>query len=280
MRNDAPVILGIDDNKDNLIILHAIIKEMFPKAKVITTQNGIDGIKMAKIENPDVILLDIKMPRIDGYEVCQRLKNDDDLNHIPVLFLTALKMERDLRIKALEVGAEGFLSKPIDDVELMAQIKAMIKIKEVNNLKRIEKEKLTLMVFERTKKLNEELKKRQKSEEELIQNKNALKERVKELNCLTKLSSLTTQPGITLDKLFRETVKLIQPAWQYPEITCSRIIFGTKKYKSRDFKVTKWKQSSDIKIEGKKRGTAEVYYLKKMPVARRGSFLKRREESN
>lgn len=112
------------------------------------------------------------------------------------------------------------------------------------------------------------------TERELIQNKDILNERLKELNCLTKLSNLATQHGITLDKLFRETVKLMQLSWQYPEITRSRIIFGTKEYKSRDFKVTKWKQSSDIRIEGKKGGTAEVYYLKKMPVAEEGPFLK------
>jgi len=112
------------------------------------------------------------------------------------------------------------------------------------------------------------------AERELIQNKDILKERLKELSCLTKLSSLTTQTGITLDKFFRETVKLMQPSWQYPEITRSRIISGTKKYKSRDFKVTKWKQSSDIIVEGKRLGAVEVYYLKKMPEIEEGPFLK------
>lgn len=167
MGNDAPVILAIDDNKDNLIVLCAIIGEVIPEVKILTAQNSNEGLELAKTEKPDVILLDIKMPGTDGYEVCRILKQNDDLSHIPVIFVTSLKAERDIRIKALEAGAEGFLSKPVDDVELAAQMRAMIKIKEANNLKRIEKERLESLVSERTKKLNEELSMRQKIEEEL-----------------------------------------------------------------------------------------------------------------
>jgi len=103
-------ILAIDDNNDNLISLKAIINDMFPGAVVLTSLNGRKGIELAINNNPDVILLDIIMPDMDGFEVCRLLKLDERVNDIPVVFLTALKGDKENRIKALEVGAEGFRS--------------------------------------------------------------------------------------------------------------------------------------------------------------------------
>ncbi|MEA4840998.1 MAG: ATP-binding protein [Bacteroidales bacterium] len=143
-------ILAVDDNRDNLISLRAIIKDVFPDAYIDTALNGTDGIRLAKEKDPDVILLDILMPEIDGFEVCRQLKQDSYLRDIPVVFLTAIKQNKESRIEALEVGAEAFLSKPIDVPELTAQIRAMIKIKESNKQKRDEKEHLALLVAERT----------------------------------------------------------------------------------------------------------------------------------
>jgi len=148
-----PKILAIDDINDNLISLKAIINDAFPGTVVMTSLNGQKGIELAIANNPDVILLDIIMPEMDGFEVCRFLKLDERVRDIPVVFLTALKGDKESRIKALEVGAEGFLSKPIDETELTAQIRAMIKIKAANEQKRDEKERLEKMVEERTKEL-------------------------------------------------------------------------------------------------------------------------------
>ena len=146
-------ILAIDDNNDNLISLKAIIHDAFPGAIVYTALNGPNGIALALANDPDVILLDIIMPDIDGFEVCRQLKQDPQVHDIPVVFLTAIKGDRENRIKALEAGAEAFLAKPIDETELMAQIRAMIKIKAANQFKRDEKERLRRLVTERTNKL-------------------------------------------------------------------------------------------------------------------------------
>ena len=146
-------ILAIDDNNDNLISLKAIIHDAFPGAMVLTALNGPTGIALALANDPDVILLDIIMPDIDGFEVCRQLKQDAQVHDIPVVFLTAIKGDRDNRIKALEAGAEAFLAKPIDETELTAQIRAMIKIKAANQLKRDEKVRLKRLVTERTNKL-------------------------------------------------------------------------------------------------------------------------------
>ncbi len=146
-------ILAIDDNNDNLIILKAIIGDALPDSSLLLAQDGLLGIELAIANDPDLILLDIYMPEMDGFEVCRRLKQDERVSDIPVVFLTADKGEKRNRISALEAGGEAFLSKPIDETELVAQIRAMLKIKAASNHKRDEKDQLNKLVAERTSKL-------------------------------------------------------------------------------------------------------------------------------
>ena len=146
-------ILAIDDNFDNLVTIKALLREVYTDAKILTALSGSEGIKMALAEKPDVILLDIVMPDMDGYEVCRRLKSNDMLAEVPVVFVTALKGDKDSRIKALEVGAEAFLAKPIDESELIAQVRSMLKIQKANEEKRNEHSRLLRLVDERTQEL-------------------------------------------------------------------------------------------------------------------------------
>jgi PAS domain S-box-containing protein len=104
---------------------------------------------------------------MDGFEVCQRLKADPLLHSIPVVFLTALRSDRESRVKALEVGAEAFLSKPWDEQELVAQVRAMTKLKSAHQLQRMEKEELAALVTERTRELEQRLTERKQAEEAL-----------------------------------------------------------------------------------------------------------------
>ena len=150
MENRTIKILAIDDNRDNLISIKALIKDIMPDAVTLTTESGTNGIELATAENPDVILLDIVMPLMDGYEVCKKLKADKKLSEIPVVFVTALKDDKESRIRALEVGADAFLAKPIDESELKAQICAMLKVKTANREKHAEKEQLAALVAEQT----------------------------------------------------------------------------------------------------------------------------------
>jgi len=174
-------ILAIDDNPDNLISLKALIKDAFPDATTLTVLSGAKGIELATAEDPDVILLDIVMPGMDGFEVCKKLKADKILCDIPVVFVTAIKGDKESRIRALECGAEAFLAKPIDESELKAQIRAMVKIKIANANKRDENKRLAALVEEQTVELRKaysatlklledvsrENKAREKSEEQL-----------------------------------------------------------------------------------------------------------------
>lgn len=154
MENNRVKILAIDDNPDNLISLKALTRETFPEALMLTSLNGTQGLELATSEDPDVILLDIVMPSMDGFEVCRKLKADTKLRDIPVVFVTALQGDKDSRIRALESGAEAFLAKPIDESELTAQIRAMLRIKTANLEKRDEKARLAALVEEQTRELN------------------------------------------------------------------------------------------------------------------------------
>ena len=146
-------ILAIDDNKHNLLSLKTIINDLVPDSIVFTALNGTAGIELAISNNPDLIFLDILMPEMDGFEVCHLLKQDERVRDIPVVFVTSLERDKENRIKAIETGAEAFLTKPIDKIELLVQIRAMIKIKAANEQKREEKAKLQNSVDGHTNKL-------------------------------------------------------------------------------------------------------------------------------
>ena len=102
----------------------------------------------------------------------------------------------------------------------------------------------------------------------------ALGERVKELNCLFGISSLEETPGISLTEILQGSAELLPPAWQYPQITCARVTLDNQEYKTKNFRETKWKLASGIKVEGKRAGVVEVFYLEKKPKSDQDSFLK------
>lgn len=143
-------ILIIDDKKDNLIVASALLKNLIPDCITITAQSGIEGLNKAKTELPDTILLDIKMPGMDGYEVCKKLKRDETLKHIPVIMVSAIKIGGKDLIKGLETGADAYLAKPIDEYVLAAQIKTALRIKKAEDHLRKQKETLENMVLKRT----------------------------------------------------------------------------------------------------------------------------------
>lgn len=119
---------------------------------------------------------------------------------------------------------------------------------------------------------------RRKIEKEKNRILSALKERTKELECLYNIADIVETPNISLEEIFQKTVKIMPPAWRYPEITCARIIFEDQEFKTDNFKAAKWKQAAEIKLYGKKAGLMEVYYLKEKPELDEGPFLKEERE--
>lgn len=105
-----------------------------------------------------------------------------------------------------------------------------------------------------------------------------LNERVKELNCLYEISKLVERSDIKLEDILQGVVDIIPNSWQYPEITCSRITLEYLDYRSRKYHETQWIQTSDIFVNGEKKGAIEVYYLERRPDSDEGPFLK--EERN
>ena len=110
-------------------------------------------------------------------------------------------------------------------------------------------------------------------EEELRRLNHDLADRVKELNCLYGLSRLVEQPDMTLEQIFQGLAELIPPAWEYPDITCAQVLFEDRRFKTANFRKTKWIQSADIKVFGKNTGAIEVCYRRKMPELDEGAFL-------
>jgi PAS domain S-box-containing protein len=162
-------ILAIDDNPDNLVTLKAIITSAFTNLTVVTAHDGKTGIETAIKEVPAVILLDVVMPGMGGLQVCRELKSNPTTSHIPVIMVTATRGDRSVRLEALEAGADGFLVKPIDDLELLTMLRMMIWVREAWIAEHDEKAELSALVLERTQTLEQELSDRRRTEDELQQ---------------------------------------------------------------------------------------------------------------
>ncbi|MDI6786436.1 MAG: response regulator [bacterium] len=117
-------ILIVDDEPDIIILLKAILeKETF---RSYVANNGKEAIELAKTLLPDLILLDILMPKVDGYEVCRRLRDNFHTSHIPIIILTARDAPID-KVKGLKLGADDYVTKPFNHDELLARIKAVLR---------------------------------------------------------------------------------------------------------------------------------------------------------
>ncbi len=148
-------ILIVDDMPDNLVAISAMIRALIPGTEVITAGSGAEGINRTRTESPDVVLLDVKMPEMSGYDVCRRLKAEKTTAHIPIIMLTAIKTVSEDMVEGLESGADAYLTKPIDEQLLMAQIRTALRIKTAEDALRDEKQLLEKMVSERTRELRD-----------------------------------------------------------------------------------------------------------------------------
>jgi protein-histidine pros-kinase len=143
-------ILAIDDKKDNLTALRALLKNVKPDDEIITALSGQEGMDKAVEMLPDVILLDISMPGMDGFEVCSQLKCMPETKHIPIILVTAYHTDAKSHVYGFEQGADAFLSKPIDEGELVAQVNAMLRLKSAEDRLRSANSELERRVRERT----------------------------------------------------------------------------------------------------------------------------------
>jgi CheY-like chemotaxis protein len=113
-------ILVVEDDRSIQMVLELVFTRM-AKCQVIVASDGAEGLAMIKAHKPDVVLLDLMMPGVDGFEVCQRSKADEATRHIPIIFLTAQPQPTAVA-RAMALGAAGYLVKPFDPVKIIDQV--------------------------------------------------------------------------------------------------------------------------------------------------------------
>ena len=164
-------ILIVDDKLSNLKILANILENK--NYKVRKTTNGKSAIRSIKTELPDLILLDIKMPDMDGYEVCRQLKSDDETKDVIIIFISALNDVFD-KVKAFESGGVDYITKPFQEEEVLARIKSQLTIqtqkKQLQQEKNLLKTKQELLLQKQAQ-LEQEIKQRKEAEAILFQSR-------------------------------------------------------------------------------------------------------------
>lgn len=166
-----PLILIVDDNPENVEILQ--MRLLANNYEIITATDGKMGLAVAKEKLPDLILLDIMMPKIDGLEVCRLLKNDPELPFMPIIMVTAKADSKDI-IAGLEAGSDEYLTKPVDQGALVARVKSMLRIKDLhdrvkNQARQLEKQANQLKTW------NAELEERVEKQVQVLQRTGRLK---------------------------------------------------------------------------------------------------------
>ena len=122
-------VLVVDDLPLNRKLQKAYLKEV--GYQVILAENGIEALRKVREESPDLILLDVMMPKMDGFQVCRHIKNNLKTRFIPIIMVTALN-EIESKIKGIEAGADDFICKPFNKLELLARVKSLLRIKHLN----------------------------------------------------------------------------------------------------------------------------------------------------
>lgn len=149
--DERPLVLLVDDSADNLTLLNGVLRDEY---RVKAVNNGPRCIKVAQTQpQPDLILLDIMMPQMSGYEVCERLKSDPLTADIPVVFLTAMSSTED-ETRGLELGAADFITKPVNPPIVRARVKSQLQAKQAADFLRDRAGFLEAEVERRTRELN------------------------------------------------------------------------------------------------------------------------------
>ncbi len=219
---------------------------------------GAEALQSVRETKPDLVLVETMLPDTDGYRVCRLIKQDTGLAGSSVMLVDrgqegargptsdlagrgVASGRRDAHGPALDED-EWFVLWPASDGELLAHIEAVLNARRTGGPVRTQ-------AFE-------------------------LQERIKELKCLYGISQLVESAGSSLPEILQGTVELIPPAWQYPEVTCARIVLDGQRHETEGFRETAWKLGCGIRVRGQQAGRAEVCYLEERAEADEGPFLR------
>ena len=123
-------VLVVDDNEQNLELLVAYLDSL--QCKVVTAYDGVEALERVAEVEPDLILLDIMMPRMSGFEVCLKLKSDPQTRKIPIIMVTALNELGDIE-RGVECGTDDFISKPVNRMELTTRVRSLLRVRHLND---------------------------------------------------------------------------------------------------------------------------------------------------
>ncbi len=146
MNKEAPKLLLVDDNPDNRFVLQQVICQYLPQCEVVAAGNTREGLAAAATLKVDGALIDMQMPGMNGIEMCRRLKTEEATARIPVILMTAHHSTPELRAQGLEAGADDFIVRPIDNLELIARIKTILRLKQAEDTLRATNLDLTKLV--------------------------------------------------------------------------------------------------------------------------------------
>jgi CheY-like chemotaxis protein len=129
-KDTTPVVLVVDDNQQNRELLQAYLEDV--DCRSIPAHDGPEALEILAKDPPDLILLDVMMPRMSGFEVCRRIKNDPKTSDIPIIMVTALSEFGDIE-RGIDSGTDDFLSKPVNKLELLTRVKTLLKLKHLTD---------------------------------------------------------------------------------------------------------------------------------------------------
>jgi len=128
--NRKPAVLVVDDNLHNLELILAYLEDL--DCRTVAAEGGLQALEIVRNDPPDLILLDVMMPKISGFEVCRKLKSNPETADIPIIMVTALNEIGDIE-RAIQCGTDDFISKPINKWELLTRVKTMLRLKHLTD---------------------------------------------------------------------------------------------------------------------------------------------------
>jgi CheY-like chemotaxis protein len=183
-RSDPFNILIVDDNRNNLFTLHTLIEEHLDDVGIVEADSGMHALEILLQDKIDLILLDVQMPEMDGFETAQMVRSRKKTQHIPIVFLTAAYKSEEFRQKGFSIGAADYLTKPIDAPQLINRIKSYLRFIEQERQHNQELEERvqsrTVELLAANSQLQQEIIERKQIEAQLQDIRNQLEQRIQE----------------------------------------------------------------------------------------------------